>query len=138
MNPVSLQWALNETAGVTISVSKGLIKAASSDNIQALALIVCEAFGATLAMCQETCMKVERISGMRHESRTVKFLKSQNWVFFRRFRCSVVVEWSWRAFPWTGGRLKHSWNLSGRSCTGIYDRRLGRKSPVPSNSPSVE
>jgi hypothetical protein len=56
---------------------KGLIRAASSDNIQALALITCKAFGATLALCPETCMKVERIAGMHYESAAVKFLKAQ-------------------------------------------------------------
>jgi hypothetical protein len=77
MSVISLQWGLNETAGSSFSIAKGLIKAASSDNIQALALITCEAFGSTLAICQETCMKVERIAGMHHQSLVVKFLKSQ-------------------------------------------------------------
>ncbi|KAI9877850.1 MAG: hypothetical protein M1830_002653 [Pleopsidium flavum] len=77
MGAISVQWTLNETAGSTISVAKGLIRAASSDNIQALALIACQAFGATLAICPETCMKVERIAGMHHQSAAVKFLKAQ-------------------------------------------------------------
>jgi len=77
MGAISVQWTLNETVGSTISVAKGLIRAASSDNIQALALITCKAFGATLALCPETCMKVERIAGMHYESAAVKFLKAQ-------------------------------------------------------------
>lgn len=77
MSAVAVQWTLNETVGSTITVAKGLIKAASSDNIQALALITCRAFGATLAICPETCMKVERIARMHHVSATVKFLIAQ-------------------------------------------------------------
>lgn len=77
MGAVTGTWALQETANSTISVAKGLIKAASSDNIQALALLACKAFGVTLAICPETCLKVERIAGMHHRSATVKFLKAQ-------------------------------------------------------------
>jgi hypothetical protein len=77
MSAVALQWALNETTGSVFSVAKGLIRAASSDNIQALALLVCEAFGNTLAMCSETCLKVEQVAGMHHQSIVVKFLKAQ-------------------------------------------------------------
>lgn len=77
MSAVALQWALNETAGNVFSVTKGFIRAASCDNVQALALLVCEAFGNTLAMCPETCLKVERIAGMHHQSVVVKFLKAQ-------------------------------------------------------------
>ena len=77
MSAIALQWALNETAGNVFSVAKGFIRAASCDNVQALALLVCEAFGNTLAMCPETCLKVERIAGMHHQSVVVKFLKAQ-------------------------------------------------------------
>ena len=77
MSAISLQWALNETANNTFTIAKGFIKAASSDNIQALALIACEAFGSTLAMSQETCMKVERVAGLHHQSVFVNFLKAQ-------------------------------------------------------------
>ena len=77
MSPVNGTWALQETANSTFSVAKGLIKAASSDNIQPLALMACKAFGDTLAVCPETCLKVERVAGMHHQSATVKFLKAQ-------------------------------------------------------------
>ena len=50
MSAISVQWALNETAGSIFSVTKGLIKAASSDDVQVLALIACEAFGSTLVV----------------------------------------------------------------------------------------
>jgi hypothetical protein len=59
--PLMLQWSLQETANSALSVARGVISAATSDNIQALALLACERFGATLAMCPETCDKIERL-----------------------------------------------------------------------------
>ena len=53
------------------------MRAATSDNVQPLALISCEKFGATLAMCPETNKKMEdliiKVSGPKH----VKFMKAQ-------------------------------------------------------------
>ena len=53
------------------------MRAATSDNVQPLALIACEKFGATLAMCPETNKKMEdliiRVSGPRR----VRFMKAQ-------------------------------------------------------------
>lgn len=57
--PPTLTWSLDSTASTTISVLKDVIRAATSDNVQALALIACEKFGATLAMCPETNKKME-------------------------------------------------------------------------------
>ena len=56
---MQLQWPLEQTATSTLSVARGVIEAATNDNIQALALLACERFGATLALCPETCRKVE-------------------------------------------------------------------------------
>ena len=53
------------------------MRAATSDNVQPLALISCEKFGATLAMCPETNKKMEdliiKVSGPKH----VRFMKAQ-------------------------------------------------------------
>ena len=72
-----LTWSLDSTAGTTISVFKDVMRAATSDNVQPLALISCEKFGATLAMCPETNKKMEdliiKVSGPKH----VRFLKAQ-------------------------------------------------------------
>ena len=57
--PPTLTWSLDSTASTTISVAKDVIRAATSDNVQALALMACEKFGATLAMCPETNKKME-------------------------------------------------------------------------------
>ena len=53
-------WDLSRTADSAISVAQGILHASTSDNVQPLALLACERFGATLAMCQETCNKIER------------------------------------------------------------------------------
>ena len=70
-------WSLDSTANKTISVFKDVMRAATSDNVQPLALISCEKFGATLAMCPETNKKMEdlirKVSGPKH----VRFIKAQ-------------------------------------------------------------
>jgi hypothetical protein len=48
--PLALQWSLQETTSSALSVARGVMRAATSDNIQALALLACERFGATLAL----------------------------------------------------------------------------------------
>ena len=54
-----LQWELARTSDSTLSVAQGVIRASTSDNVQTLTLLACERFGATLAICPETCRKVE-------------------------------------------------------------------------------
>ena len=53
------------------------MRAATSDNVQPLALIACEKFGATLAVCPETNKKMEdliiKVSGPKH----VRFMRAQ-------------------------------------------------------------
>src|SRR5271167_3772177 len=61
LEPLALQWSLDQTVNSTLSVARCVISAATSDNIQALALLACERFGATLAMCPDTCDKIERL-----------------------------------------------------------------------------
>ena len=72
-----LTWSLDSTASTTISVLKDVMRAATSDNVQPLALISCEKFGATLAMCPETNKKMEdlivKVSGPKH----LRFIKAQ-------------------------------------------------------------
>ena len=54
-----LQWELTRTSNSTLSVAQDIVRASTSDNIQLLTLLACERFGATLAICPETCRKVE-------------------------------------------------------------------------------
>lgn len=44
-----------------LSLSRGLIAAATSDNVQPRALFACEQLGASLRICPETCAKIERL-----------------------------------------------------------------------------
>ena len=73
----ALTWSLDSTASTTISVFKDVMRAATSDNVQPLALMACEKFGATLAMCPETNKKMEdliiKVSGPKY----VRFMSAQ-------------------------------------------------------------
>ena len=59
MSAPQLQWDLSRSVGDTLAIGQGIIRAATTDDVQILALLACERFGATLAICQETCRKVE-------------------------------------------------------------------------------
>lgn len=59
--PLALQWSLDQSATSTLSLSRGLIAAATSDNVQPLALVASERFGGSLIICSETRAKVERL-----------------------------------------------------------------------------
>ncbi|KAI9797340.1 MAG: hypothetical protein M1833_005519 [Piccolia ochrophora] len=72
--PVQLQWALDQTANNVLSVTKGLIKASLDDNVQTLALLACERFGATLAICPETTRRVENLVRKAPPPVFIKFL----------------------------------------------------------------
>ena len=73
----SLTWSLGSAASTTIAVFKDVMRAATSDNVQPLALISCEKFGATLAMCPETNKKMEdliiKVSGPKY----LRFMSAQ-------------------------------------------------------------
>jgi hypothetical protein len=73
---VTTQWQLNDTADSAIAIAKGVLKAATRDNVQPVAIIAADAFGATLAMCRETQMKVEQAARKNHTSYVVEFSKS--------------------------------------------------------------
>ena len=73
---MQLQWSLDHTASSTLSIARGIIEAATKDNIQALALLACERFGATLAMCSETCQKVEDLVIKTKPPAVVNFLSA--------------------------------------------------------------
>jgi hypothetical protein len=59
MTSPQLQWELTKSLDSSLSIARGVIQASTSDNVQTLALIACERFGATLAICPGTCRKVE-------------------------------------------------------------------------------
>lgn len=66
--PVNGQWSIDTTAKSVITLSAGLLAATLSDDVQPLAVIACERYGATLAMCSETCAKVERLAKRKRTS----------------------------------------------------------------------
>ncbi|EXJ85632.1 hypothetical protein A1O1_05998 [Capronia coronata CBS 617.96] len=72
--PVNLSWSLDTTTSKTITLATGIIRAATSDNVQALALSAAELYGATLAMCPSVCMTVEKLGKARHTSHVIEHL----------------------------------------------------------------
>jgi len=59
---LQLQWSLDNSAGSIFSIGRGLIQAASSDNVQILALLACERFSTTLPVRTTTWIKVEQLA----------------------------------------------------------------------------
>lgn len=86
---VTLNWNLDRSTETMVSVAKDVIRAATSDNVQALALLACERFGATLAICPETTKKIEdlivRVSGPT----VIKFLSAQ--VGYSAHDCTIQL-----------------------------------------------
>ncbi|KAI1180967.1 hypothetical protein F4777DRAFT_180952 [Nemania sp. FL0916] len=69
-------WSLGDTPGGILSVTRSIFQAATDDNIQPLAIIACEKFGNTLAICDDTRLKIEKTVVMKPTSRTINFLKA--------------------------------------------------------------
>jgi len=82
---IAIQWSLNQATSDLIEVSKGMIAAATSDNVQVLALLAGESFGATLAMSRETCDKAYSLCSQDQTSAVVNFLKLQ--IGYKRGDC---------------------------------------------------
>ena len=76
MPPTQSVWALSETAGGVLTVSKGLLEAASSDNVQPLALLSTEAFGTVLPISPETRTKIETLANRGYTSHVLNFVKA--------------------------------------------------------------
>ena len=64
-HPVSFTWSVDTTVGQAVNIGSNILRVCTSDNVQPLALLACEKFGAQLAMCQETRIKMEQL-GRRH------------------------------------------------------------------------
>ena len=60
-----------------IGVARGFFEAATTDNVQPLALLACESFGATVAMSPESCHKAFLLCTRSHESAVLAFLKAR-------------------------------------------------------------
>lgn len=71
------QWSVDQTAGGAISIMRGLIQAASSDNVQPLALHACEQLGTILPVLNTTTrIKIEQLAGRKH-NQPLSFVKAQ-------------------------------------------------------------
>jgi len=73
---IQLQWSLDNTTSAALSVARAIFRAATHDNVQPLAILACERFGNTIAMCQETCRKIERLVNKTAEPVTINFLRA--------------------------------------------------------------
>lgn len=72
---VQAQWSIDQTSQSVVGVTRGLLKAATTDNVQVLAILACESFGATLAICPETCRRIERYVVPTPEPAVLHFIK---------------------------------------------------------------
>lgn len=74
--PVSAQWSLSTTGNDLIAAGRGLFEAATSDDVQPIALLACEALGATLAISTETSAKVHQLCSQTGHT-VLRFMKAQ-------------------------------------------------------------
>ncbi|KAL8407189.1 hypothetical protein RB596_009715 [Gaeumannomyces avenae] len=74
---VQAQWSLDTTPGSDISLLSDVIQAATTDNVQAIALLACERFGSTLAMSDETMSKIETSVVPTPPSIPIRFLQAK-------------------------------------------------------------
>ena len=59
MADISLQWNLDRTLDRNLSLAIDFVRIAHNDNVQPIALMACERFGATLPICRQTRSLVE-------------------------------------------------------------------------------
>lgn len=76
-NSVGLTWNLDRSADTTFAVARNVLQAATSDNVQPLALLTCERFGATLAICPKTTKKIEDLIIQVSGPKLLRFLSAQ-------------------------------------------------------------
>ena len=69
---VNANWSLDTTPGKTVTIGTSLLRAATSDNIQVFALLACEKYGATLPLCQNFCIKMEKLGKRQYASHLMK------------------------------------------------------------------
>jgi hypothetical protein len=73
---IQAQWSLDQTMGSALSVARGIFQAATNDNVQPLAILACENFGNTIAMCEGTCWKIESLVTKINEPAAIHFLRA--------------------------------------------------------------
>lgn len=75
--PTGSSWAIQDTANKGVTFARGMLEAATSDNINPVALICCESFGSLLPLCLETRAKMEILARRSHSSHVLNFVKAQ-------------------------------------------------------------
>ncbi|KAI0447766.1 hypothetical protein F4803DRAFT_497434 [Xylaria telfairii] len=83
------QWSLNESSTSIYGMARGILQAATSDNVQPLAILACEQFGNTLAISRETRRKIEHTVLPTPEPVSIRFLKAK--VGFLKHDCAVQL-----------------------------------------------
>lgn len=73
---ITASWALNTTSDNVFAVARGVLTAATSDNVQPLVLLTAEAFGGTLGICQQTLFNVGKQAQKKQHS-VIKYLQAQ-------------------------------------------------------------
>ncbi|TPX10028.1 uncharacterized protein E0L32_001225 [Thyridium curvatum] len=61
MSTIQVQWSLDTTVDQSLKVARGIMFAATSDNVQPLAVLACERFGTTLTMSERACTLIEKL-----------------------------------------------------------------------------
>lgn len=70
-------WATSDTANNTVTFARGLLEAATSDDISPVALLACDSFGSLLPVSPETRLKIEQLARRNHTSHVLNFVKAQ-------------------------------------------------------------
>jgi hypothetical protein len=70
-------WAISDTANKTVTIARGLLEAATSDDISPVALLACSSFGSLLPVSPETRLKIEQLARRNHTSHVLNFVKAQ-------------------------------------------------------------
>ncbi|KAK5293230.1 hypothetical protein LTR99_010157 [Exophiala xenobiotica] len=70
-------WAISDTANTTVTIARGLLEAATSDDISPVALLACASFGSLLPVSPETRLKIEQLARRNHTSHVLNFIKAQ-------------------------------------------------------------
>jgi hypothetical protein len=77
MSNLNLQWALNESSDRAVALIKDFIRAATTDDVQASAIIAGERFGNTIAISSVTRKKIESAINAQADVLAMKFLKAK-------------------------------------------------------------
>jgi hypothetical protein len=69
-----MSWSIDTTTKSVISIGTRILTTALSDNVQALTILACASYGATIPMSSEVCLKIEKLAKRKHISHVVHHL----------------------------------------------------------------